>query len=52
VQYRVFNVVGQTVLSGQAAGNDRLDFTALKKGTFFLELTSEAGRSTQRLVRE
>jgi hypothetical protein len=52
VQYRVFNVVGQTVLSGQAAGNDRLDFTTLKKGTFFLELTSEAGRSTQRLVRE
>ncbi len=52
VQYRVFNVMGQTMLSGQANGNDRLDITTLQKGTFFLELTGAAGRSTQRLVRE
>jgi len=52
VHYRVLNVLGQAVLSGQAAGNDRIDLTRLTKGTFFLELTAEAGRTTQRLVRE
>ena len=52
VRYRVLNAVGQTLLSGQAAGNDRLDLTTLRKGVYFLELTDAAGRTTQRLVRE
>ena len=52
IRYRVFNGLGQTLLSGQAAGAERLDLNSLPKGPFFLELTTEAGRSTQRLVRE
>ena len=52
VHYRLLNTIGQTLLSGQATGNDQLDLTKLAKGTFFLELTGEAGRTTQRLVRE
>jgi hypothetical protein len=52
VQYRVFNAMGQTLLTGKAAGNDRLDISSLPKGPFFLELTGETGRTTQRLVRE
>ena len=52
VRYRLLNTIGQTLLSGQATGNDQLDLTKLAKGTFFLELTGEAGRTTQRLVRE
>ncbi|WP_158010086.1 T9SS type A sorting domain-containing protein [Hymenobacter glacialis] len=50
--YRVLNAVGQTLLSGKATGNDRLDLTTLRKGVYFLELTDAAGRTTQRLVRE
>jgi hypothetical protein len=52
VQYRLFNTMGQTLLTGKAAGNDRLDITSLPKGPFFLELTGEAGRTTQRLVHQ
>ena len=52
VQYRILNTLGQSVCSGQAQGNDRLDLTTLTPGTFFLELTGEAGRNTQRLVRQ
>ena len=52
VHYRLLNTIGQTLLSGQATGNDQLDLTKLAKGTFFLELTGEAGRTTQRLIRE
>ena len=52
VRYRVLNTTGQRVLSGQAQGNDRLDLTTLAPGTFFLELSGESGRSTQRLVRQ
>ncbi|GAB3328766.1 hypothetical protein GCM10027511_38710 [Hymenobacter humi] len=52
VRYRILNTLGQELLSGKAAGNDRLDLTTLNKGTFFLELTGESGRTTQRLVRE
>ncbi|WP_345126181.1 T9SS type A sorting domain-containing protein [Hymenobacter antarcticus] len=52
VRYRLLNTIGQTLLSGQATGNDQLDLSKLAKGTFFLELTGEAGRTTQRLVRE
>ena len=52
VRYRVLNAVGQTLLSGNATGNDRLDLTTLNKGVFFLEMTGAAGRTTQRLVRE
>ena len=52
VSYRLLNTIGQTLLSGQATGNDQLDLTKLAKGTFFLEITGEAGRTTQRLVRE
>ena len=52
VRYRLLNTIGQTLLSGQATGNYQLDLTKLAKGTFFLEITGEAGRTTQRLVRE
>lgn len=52
VQYRVFNALGQTLLSGKATDNDRLDITSLPKGPFFLELTGATGRHTQRLLRE
>ena len=52
IHYRLFNNVGQTLLSGQGSGNEQLDLTAVPKGSFFLELTSQTGRSTQRLVRE
>ncbi|HEX8505476.1 MAG TPA: T9SS type A sorting domain-containing protein [Hymenobacter sp.] len=52
VRYRVLNNIGQLLLSGSAAGQERLDLSALPKGTFFLELTGPAGRTTQRLVRE
>ena len=52
VRYRVLNSVGQTLLSGQAAGTEKLDLSSLPKGTFFLELTTAAGRRTQRLMRE
>ncbi|GAA3956542.1 hypothetical protein GCM10022407_00050 [Hymenobacter antarcticus] len=52
VRYNIINALGQTMLSGQAAGNDQLDITKLTKGIFFLELAGEAGRTTQRLVRE
>ena len=52
VEYRVFNTMGQTLLTGKAIGNDRLDITSLPKGPFFLELTGEAGRTTQRLVHQ
>ena len=52
VHYRIYNLLGQTLLSGQAAGNDRLDVTALPKGPFFLEITSLTGTRTQRLLRE
>ncbi|GAB3849884.1 T9SS type A sorting domain-containing protein [Hymenobacter terrigena] len=52
VRYRVLNALGQTVLSGQATGNDQLDLRMLAKGPFFLELTGAGGSTTQRLVRE
>ncbi|WP_201983193.1 T9SS type A sorting domain-containing protein [Hymenobacter rubidus] len=52
VRYRLYNPIGQTLLSGQAAGNDRLDLTTLPKGPLFLELTGDAGRTTQRLIHE
>ncbi|WP_201983195.1 T9SS type A sorting domain-containing protein [Hymenobacter rubidus] len=52
VRYRLYNLLGQTLRSGQAAGNDRLDLTDLPKGPLFLELTGAAGRSTQRLIHE
>ena len=50
--YRIFNILGQALLSGQAAGSERLDITSLPTGTFFLELSAASGRHTQRLVRE
>ena len=49
---RLFNNVGQTLLSGQASGNEQLNLTKVANGTFFLELTSQAGRTTQRLICE
>ena len=52
VAYRIFNALGQTVLQGQAAGNERLDLTRLPLGPYLLELTGQTGRSTQRLLRE
>ena len=52
IRYRVLNSVGQTLLSGQAAGTEKLDLSSLPKGTFFLELTTASGRRTQRLLRE
>lgn len=52
VQYRIFNPLGQMLLQGQAAGNERLDVRTLPKGPFFLELTNATGRHTQRLVKE
>jgi hypothetical protein len=52
VQYRIFNALGQTLLSGQATDNDRLDITSLPKGPFFLELSGATGHYTQRLMRQ
>ncbi|MBO2010762.1 T9SS type A sorting domain-containing protein [Hymenobacter negativus] len=52
VQYRIFNTIGQMLLTGKAAGNDRIDITSLPKGPFFLELASKTGCTTQRLVHE
>ena len=52
IQYRIYNNVGQTLLSGQAIGNEQFDITKIPRGTFFLELTSQSGRTTQRLMRE
>ena len=52
VQYRIFNALGQTLLSGKATDNDRLDITSLPKGPFFLELSGATGHHTQRLMRE
>ena len=52
IHYRIYNNVGQTLLSGQAIGNEQFDITKIPRGTFFLELTSQSGRTTQRLVRE
>lgn len=52
VQYRVFNALGQTLLSGKATDNDRIDITSLPKGPFFLELRGATGHHTQRLMRE
>ncbi|MBH8558490.1 T9SS type A sorting domain-containing protein [Hymenobacter negativus] len=52
VQYRIFNALGQTLLSGKATDNDRLDITSLPKGPFFLEMSGATGRHTQRLMRE
>ena len=52
VRYRVLNSVGQALASGQAMGGDRLDLSALPKGSFFLELSDAAGRRTQRLMRQ
>ena len=52
VQYRIFNSLGQTLLSGKATDNDRLDITSLPKGPFFLELSGATGHYTQRLMRQ
>ncbi|MBF9239712.1 T9SS type A sorting domain-containing protein [Hymenobacter sp. BT683] len=52
VQYRILNALGQTMLSGNATGNERLDLTRLNKGTYFLELIGTTERSSQRVVRE
>lgn len=52
VRYRVLNAVGQTLASGRAEGNERLDLSALPVGPFWLELTDANGRTLQRLVRE
>ncbi|MDB5268726.1 MAG: hypothetical protein JWP58_1766 [Hymenobacter sp.] len=52
VRYRLLNALGQTVLSGQAIGNDQLDLRTLAKGPYFLELTGAGGSAMQRLVRE
>nr|WP_262905589.1 T9SS type A sorting domain-containing protein [Hymenobacter siberiensis] len=52
VQYRIFNALGQTLLSGKATDNDRLDITSLPTGPFFLELSGAAGHHTQRLMHE
>ena len=52
INYRIYNNIGQTLLSGQAIGNEQFDITKIPRGTFFLELTSQSGRTTQRLMRE
>ena len=52
VGYRIFNSLGQTLLSGQSVGDAQLDLSQLAKGSFFLEITTESGRAIQRLVRE
>ncbi|MFC6224402.1 T9SS type A sorting domain-containing protein [Hymenobacter artigasi] len=52
VQYRIFNALGQTLLSGKATDNDRLEISNLPKGPFFLELSGATGNHTQRLMRE
>ena len=52
IHYRIYNNVGQTLLSGLAIGNEQFDITKIPRGTFFLELTSQSGRTTQRLMRE
>jgi hypothetical protein len=52
LQYRIYNPLGQTLLLGQATGNERLDIRTLPKGPFFLELTDATGRHIQRLVKE
>ena len=52
IHYRIYNNIGQTLLSGQAIGNEQFDITKIPRGTFFLELTSQSGRTTQRLMRE
>ncbi|OGX82178.1 hypothetical protein BEN48_17660 [Hymenobacter glacialis] len=52
IHYRIFNALGQTLLNGQAAGNETIDLTKVPKGPFFLEMSGAAGRTTQRLVRE
>ncbi|WP_460616307.1 T9SS type A sorting domain-containing protein [Hymenobacter ruber] len=52
VHYRVFNALGQVVLSGQATGSDQLDLRTLAKGSYFLELTGAGGSTRQRLIRE
>ncbi|MDB5268725.1 MAG: hypothetical protein JWP58_1765 [Hymenobacter sp.] len=52
VRYRIFNALGQTLLSGKATDNDRLDITSLPKGPFFLELSGATAYRTQRLMRE
>ena len=52
VRYRILNGLGQTLASGQATGGDRLDLSKLPQGAFFLELTDNAGRHTQRLTRQ
>ena len=53
VTYRISNALGQTLLRGQADGSGvTLNVSSLPKGAFFLELTSETGRTTQRMVRQ
>lgn len=51
LHYRVFNVQGQAVQSGEISDN-ALNFSRLSPGTYLLELTGRNGRSIQRVIHE
>jgi len=49
-QYRVFNLMGQQILSGKASGTLQIDFGGRPKGVYVLQVVSEGQMITQKIV--
>ena len=50
LQYRVFNLTGQQILSGKISGTLRLDFSGQPKGVYVLQVVGEGQMITQKIV--
>jgi hypothetical protein len=49
-QYRVFNLMGQQILSGKASGTLQIDFISRPKGVYVLQVVSEGQMVTQKII--
>ena len=49
-QYRVFNLMGQQILSGKALGTMQIDFSGQPKGVYVLQVIGEGQMMTQKIV--
>jgi hypothetical protein len=49
--YRLFNSIGQEVMSGEGNGATRIDASGLGQGVYFLQLTTD-GTKVEKLVIE
>ena len=49
-EYRVFNLTGQLILSGKLSGNTPIHLGGQRRGVYVLQVVSESGTITQKIV--